>query len=91
MQSILCIGCPKRNCIVVLLRDSKRIISRLKEEGSFYNVPRHINDDWFVIYATLCGKRYDANISAKGHDWKPIYAVSNDMCRDHKLSFLSPR
>lgn len=58
-----------------------------------YCVPNLINDDWFVIYATLCGKRNGtvAERRGTGEPWRPTYAVSNDLCRDHKLSFLSPR
>jgi len=58
-----------------------------------YEVPRNINDDWFVIYATLSGRRNDTigQATSAGEPWRPTYAVSNDLCRDHKLSFLSPR
>jgi hypothetical protein len=45
-----------------------------------YSVPERGFDDWYWILATI-----HKNIS------KPVYVVTNDLMRDHRISFLEPR
>ncbi len=54
-------------------------MERLEKEDMLYAVPRGANDDWYWMYSTLYpGRKSQA------------FVVSNDLMRDHKVSFLAP-
>lgn len=44
-----------------------------------YTVPNGANDDWYWMYSTIYPGRQN-----------PAFVVTNDLMRDHKVSFLAP-
>eukprot|EP01038_Epipyxis_sp_PR26KG_P004312 gene4312-6110_t len=70
------------NKTVTLSDEDLRILAQLKNDDMIYTVPQGSNDDWYWTYSTVHKKRLSSN---------PIFVITNDLMRDHKIAFMEPR
>ena len=65
-----------------LQEDDRRILDNLMRRNMLYVVPNGANDDWYWLLSTIYKNRSPD---------RPGYVVTNDMMKDHKISFENQR